>query len=148
MKKGGYEQTQDRVIAFHELLRLVKEKEECPRSEQYALAFIIEDMVQKKLKKWMNDYTPFKEGLIQEKETGGLPAITWKLAQEFHDRYDELLARLERQEQDPIRLKNIEMIRRMDIRDMEIRLNAFNAGRRVPIGSVILEHVPKWIPIA
>ena len=146
MEQGSHEQEQHQIAAFHELLNLVNGREECPRSEQYALAFIIEDMAQKKMERWKNDFLPLKEELFQDKETGGLSAVTWRLAREFHDRYDAFLAELETREQNPARLKNIKTLRRIDNRDMDIRLKEFESGRRVPVGSVIMEHVPKWIP--
>lgn len=137
-------QWQLEMRAYQELLDLTRDVPYFSRPEQYTLAFIIEDARQKAPEHWEQDITTLKDELQSAKEHGDLPAFTWRLAQEFNQRYIAFLGELEPQEQDSIRQKNLETLRKGLTDDMKIRQKAYQSGERVPIGTVIPEHVPEW----
>ncbi len=130
--------------AYRRLLEIVNDIPHLTETERRALAFVIEDMSQTAPDRLEQDLQALEDALRQIKEQKGLPELTWKLAQEFTRRYDAFLAKLQSQEQDPTRQKNLNLLRESLARDLETLRQAHQEGRRVPIGSVISEHVPVW----
>lgn len=143
---GNHEKGKDQLVAYHELLNFVNTDMVCSSEEQEVLAFIVEDAHQKELAQWKPYFEDFMKRFHQIREQGGTPELTWKLSEEFYVRYDAFLEELERLEQNPIRLKNIQALRDSDRRNMELRRKIHEAGRNVPMGNIISEHVPKWFP--
>lgn len=143
---GRHEQERDQLVAYHELLNFVNTDMECSSDEREALAFIVEDAHQKESERWKLYFADFIEKFHHIREQGGTLELTWRLSEEFYTRYDTFLVELERLEQNPIRLNNIKVLRDGDKRNMELRRKIHEAGRSVPIGSIISEHVPKWFP--
>ncbi|OGL71052.1 hypothetical protein A3B32_03355 [Candidatus Uhrbacteria bacterium RIFCSPLOWO2_01_FULL_53_9] len=132
------------IDAYHALLDLVRNIPDLSRVEQHALAFIIEDLRQHAPEHWEEEAAALTGTLRRTKESEGATGLTWALAQEFARRYDATLAQLQLQEQKSVRQENLDILRTRLASDLETLKTANQEGRRVPIGSVVLEHVPPW----
>ena len=130
--------------AYRVLAELVRDIPDFSRVERHAMAFIVENMGQQGSDTLGQNIEALRNELLQIKSKEGIPGLTWKLSQEFNRRYEAFLGQLETHEQDPARKKNLAILREQVGKDMKIRQQAYGEGRRVPIGSVILEHVPSW----
>ncbi len=132
--------------AFHALLESLQTVTDLSEVEQRAVAFVGEDMKRDVPETWERSVAALADALQSANAQEGVPGVTWQLAQAIHDRYDAFLTRRLQAEQDPTRRENLEILQQGIQRDFPTRREAYEAKRRVPMGSVILEHVPTWFP--
>ncbi len=132
--------------ALHGLLEPLRDVPDLSRAEQRAVAFVVEDIKRGAPEAWEQTVGTLRDELQAVHTQEGIPGITWRLAREIHERYAAFLARCLAEEQDPVRRGNLEILQRGIQRDVVTRRETHEAGRRVPMGSVILEHVPRWFP--
>src|SRR3990167_5920102 len=128
------------ISAYHELLGQARDIPNFSRVGEYALAFIVEDMCQKAGEQLEHNLNALKENLRQAKETDGLQGLAWTLAQEVYKYYDAFLARLENQEQNPVRQENLKALREGLARDIQLSEVIYQSREVAPIGGIILEH--------
>lgn len=143
IERGGGRFQRERS-AYRKLLDTVRDVPDLSRVEHHALAFLVEDM----RKEAPNDFERIVETLIHEllelQRTEGIPGITRKLSQEFNRRYASFVSGRSAQEQDTVRKENLGILLTRLGKDMESLEEAYNRRARVPIGSVVLEHLPPW----
>lgn len=143
VEQGGAEFERE-LQAFHGLLEELRTVPDVLRSEEMATAFVVEDVKREASEAWENNVSALREELRVAREREGIPGMTWRHAQEIHNRYDGFLTRCLQEEQDPVRKTNLRQLQEGVRGDFSTRREAYEAGRRVPMGSVILEHVPRW----
>lgn len=141
--EGGAEFERE-LQAFRDLLEEFRAVPNVLRSEQMAAAFVVEDVRQEAPEAWENKLGDLRGELRAVREREGIPALTWRFAQELNQRYDRFLTERLREEQNPVRQENLHRLQEGVRGDFSTRREAYEAGRRVPMGSVILEHVPRW----
>ncbi|MDP3770699.1 MAG: hypothetical protein Q8R16_00170 [bacterium] len=134
--------------AFHDLLNIFRAVPDLSWVEQWATAFVVEEIKRGDPEGWERTVGALRDELQAVHAQEGIPGITWRFAREVQDRYDAFLVRCLAEEQDPTRRENLEILQRGIQRDFPTRRDVYEAGRRVPMGSVILEHVPQWFPKA
>ena len=144
LEQEATDQFQHQIHAYRELLDQTRDMPNFSRVGEYALAFIVEDMCQETGEQLEQNLNALKENLRQAKETDGLQGLAWTLAQEVYKYYDAFLARLENQEQNPVRQENLKALREGLARDIKLSEVIYQSQKAVPIGGIILEHVPKW----
>lgn len=146
-REGGAEFERE-LQAFRGLFGELSEVPDLLWSEKMATAFVVEDTKRETPPTWEHKLEELRGELRDARAREGIPGLTWRLAQEIYERYDRFLTQCLREEQAPIRQENLQVLQQ-DIRDgFATRREAYEGGRRVPMGSVILEHVPKWFPQA
>lgn len=132
--------------ALSDLLEPLHDVPDFSRAEQRAAAFVVDDLKRGEPATWERAVEALRDELRTAHEHEGVPGVTWRLAREVHDRYLAWLARCLEDEHDEVRRGNLEVLQQGIERDLSTRREAYEAGRRVPVGSVILEHVPQWFP--
>jgi len=142
---GGFERERR---AFQGLLESLQDVPDLLLTEQSAVAFVVEDMKRAVPEAWERTVGVLRDELHSMYVQEGVPGMTWRLAREIHDRYGAFLARCHAEERDPVRRGNLEVLQQGIDRDFPTRRETYEAGHRVPMGSVILEHVPPWFPQA
>lgn len=143
VEQGGAEFERE-LQAFRGLLDELSTVPDVLRSEQMATAFVIEDVKREAPDAWEDRLGNLRNELRVSREREGIPGLTWRLAQEIHHRYDGFLTRCLQEEQNPVRQENLRRLQQGVQGDFSTRREAYEARRRVPMGSVILEHVPRW----
>lgn len=142
--ENGAKRFQREIRAYRKLLDAVQDVPDLSRVEHHALAFLVEEMRAEA----PNDFERIVEALIDEllelKRTEGIPGVTRKLSQEFNRRYAAFVSGRSAQEPDPVRKENLGILLTRLGKDMESLEEAYNRRARVPIGSVVLEHLPPW----
>lgn len=134
--------------ALHGLLEPLNDVPDVTRAEQWATAFVVEDIKRSEPTAWEDVVEALRNELRAAHAQEGISGITWRMAREIQDRYSAFLATCLHEEQDAVRRGNLEILQQGIQRDFLTRHDAHEAGKRVPMGSVILEHVPKWFPQA
>lgn len=143
VEQGGAEFERE-LQAFRGLLEELRTAPDVLRSEEMATAFVVEDFKREVPEAWENKLGDLRNELRASREREGVPGLTWQLAQEVYQRYDRFLTQCLQEEQNPVRQENLRRLQQSVQGDFSTRREAYEAGRRVPIGSVILEHVPRW----
>lgn len=143
VERGGAEFERE-LQAFRGLLNELSDVPDLLRSERMATAFVVEDFKREASEAWENKVNALREELRTLQGQEGVPGVTWRLAQEVHGRYSAHLARCLEEERDETRRGNLQFLQRRIQGAFETRRAAYEAKQRVPIGSVILEHVPRW----
>lgn len=145
--EGGSGDTFERERrALHGLLEPLNDVPNLTWPEQWATAFVIEDIKRSEPTAWEHVVQVLRDELRTAHAQEGISGITWRMAREIQDRYSAFLAKCLQEEQDAVRRGNLEILQQGIQRDFSTRHDAHEAGRRVPMGSVIFEHVPPWFP--
>ena len=140
MEEENSEKWQLEIAAYKELLKLINISDFKP-SEKRALAFITKDSIQTVTGE---SFVDLKNKFDTIKKEATISELTWQLAREFNNRYVAFLQRQGIEETNEVRKRNIGILVESLSRAMEIRKQAYESGKRVPIGGVASEHVPKW----
>lgn len=132
------------INAYRTLMEAIQDVTGITRVEQHVLAFLVEDM----RRQAPDDFDRLVSALIDElraiKQIEGIPGLTKILSREFNRRYKAFVSNRKDQETDPVRKENMGiLVGRLD-KDAGILEQAYANTTRVPIGSVVLEHVPPW----
>lgn len=143
VEQGGAEFERE-LQAFRGLLEELRTAPDVLRSEEMATAFVVEDFRREAPEAWENSVSVLREELRVARDREGIPGMTWRHAQEIHNRYDSFLTHCLQEERDPVRQANLRQLQEGIRGDFSTRRGAYEARRRVPMGSVILEHVPRW----
>lgn len=132
------------INAHRTLVEAVQDVTGLTRVEHHVLAFLIEDM----RRQAPDDFERLVSALIDElraiKQLEGIPGLTKILSREFNRRYEAFVSNLKDQETDPVRKENMGILVGRLGKDLGILEQAYANKTRVPIGSVVLEHVPPW----
>ena len=138
------EQWEQGIEAYRELLALLRDLPVIRHSTHYALAFLVEDMRRSSGEGWKEVFVAFKSELAHAMEEGGLPQLTGKIQEALLNRYGVYLKDLEMHETDMLRKRNLGLLIRTLDDEKNISEEVCDMGRAMPIGGVILEHVPSW----
>lgn len=130
--------------AFRSLLNEFSDVPDLLRSEQMAAAFVVEDAKREAPAAWGQTVEGIRGELRAAREQEGIPGITWRFAREVYDRYDRFLTECLQAEQSLVRQENLQLLQAGIRGAFSTRRAAYEAKQRVPMGSVILEHVPQW----
>jgi hypothetical protein len=130
--------------AFRGLLNEFHDVPDLLRGERMAVAFVVEDVKREASEAWDTKVGELRNELRAAMEREGIPGLTWRFAQEIYRRYDAFLAQRLKEEQNPVRQENLRWLQASQHERFATRREAYETKRRVPMGSVILEHVPQW----
>lgn len=143
VEQGGAEFERE-LQAFRALLDELGDVPDLLRSEKMATAFVVEDTKREAAEGWESKLGDLHNELRASREREGIPGLTWRFAQEVYQRYDKFLTQRLQEERDVVRQENLRRLQEGVRGDFPTRREAYEAGRRVPMGSVILEHIPRW----
>ena len=138
------EQATLQVNMYHTLLDRLQNVSDLSQTEHYALAFLVDAIAQEPATQRQHSFSTLLAEISPSSDAKDISSNTWKLAQAFHTRYEAFLVHETAQTSDPIRQKNLQILRTALLGDMKHRETLHQTGKRVPIGSVIFEHLPSW----
>lgn len=127
-------------MAYQELVTLVDSVSVLSLAEEYAMAFLVHEMHRKDV----HAFHALMKELQALSDQKNVSDFTWRLAELVQKYYSAFLTQKEKEETDGVRKKNLSVLKDGLNHDMPLRKQVHTSGNRVPIGSVILEHVPTW----
>lgn len=138
------EEFEQEIGSYKSILEVFADVRDLDRTGKSSIAYVIEDIREKNPDRWFDDVGMLKNGLLDAKKEGGDPELTWKMAQEVYTRYDSLLEKTMLESGDATTQKNIPSLRKILKEDFEVQRKMYEAKKRVPLGGVSSNHVPKW----